>query len=297
MELINGSKIYAQAKSSLEADAIASTHFDEIFESLRTLSENNEDASKLVSIFNYFRPFGSNDSFLHEGTHDIKKFNELTTATKEKLKKKVARKYNIDFDKLEFWFLRFEGEDKLISLKTYLRDKLSNIEDININSLIECWMCLIMENASSKTKLISSEIMAGILFAKILEKNKFDTIITYIGLSDELSIDDEETLKMKYDDFISVSGYHFMIYNKIRTSYYEFCNTNKHLKKKEAIKEFVKSYSKNDEVLMIVTPLFIGVEAPRNAELINLMSKILVGYSCAKADVINRVRNVFGYEN
>ena len=40
LELINGNKIYAQAKSSLEADAIASTHFDEIFESLRTLSEN-----------------------------------------------------------------------------------------------------------------------------------------------------------------------------------------------------------------------------------------------------------------
>ena len=136
LELINGNKIYAQAKSSLEADAIASTHFDEIFESLRTLSVNNEDANKLISIFNYYRPFGSKDSFLHESTHDIKKFNDLTTATKEKLKKNVARKYNIDFDKLEFWFLRFEGEDKLISLKTYLRDKLSNIEDININSLI-----------------------------------------------------------------------------------------------------------------------------------------------------------------
>ena len=297
LELINGNKIYAQAKSSLESDAIASTHFDEIFESLRTLSENNEDASKLISVFNFFRPFGSNDSYLHEATHEIKKFNELTTITKEKLKKKVSEKYNIDFNKLEFWFLRFEGEDKLNSLKTYLRNKLFNIEDININSLIECWMCLIMENASSKTNLISSEIMAGILFAKIIEKNKFDTIIDYIGLSDELSIDDEETLKMKYDDFIEVSAYHFMIYNKIRTSYYGFCNKNRQLKKKEAMKEFIKIYSKENEILKIVSPLFDEFEPSRKSELINIMSQILVGYSCAKADVINKVREVFGYDN
>ena len=197
--LKNGDKVYGQAKSSLEADAIANTHFPEIIDSLRTLAKNNDDAKKLISIFNFYRPFGDRDSFAHESNYDIKSYNELTTKTKKKLKESIKGKYDIDFDKLEFWFFRFEGQNALTSLKSYIREKLSDIDSIghfNIDNLISCWILLIMENARNKKMMISSDVMVGNLFSKIIESSSgFESIIKFAGFENDIGFVDEELLK------------------------------------------------------------------------------------------------------
>lgn len=297
--LKNGDKVYGQAKSSLEADAIANTHFPEIIDSLRTLAKNNDDAKKLISIFNFYRPFGDRDSFAHESNYDIKSYNELTTETKKKLKESIKGKYDIDFDKLEFWFFRFEGQNALTSLKSYIREKLSDIDSIghfNIDNLISCWILLIMENARNKKMMISSDVMVGNLFSKIIESSSgFESIIKFAGFENDIGFVDEELLKEKFDNFIELSSLHFMLYNKTRTSFIEFRNANKTLNKNDARIAFINSFSENEEIKTAVKPVFSGYE--REGDLSNYMAKIFVAFACVKYEVISKVSEVFGYEN
>lgn len=299
LKLKNGDKIYGQAKSSLEPDRIAENHFDDIIESIRTLSENNDDAIKLISIFNYFKPLGVDDSFSHDRTNEIKKFADLTTATKEKLKNKIKDKYVIDFDKLEFWFLRFEGSDAMADLKTYLDRKLSLINELShfdSNELIKCWMFLIMDNARSKEKLVKSSEMAGTLFNNIIKSSGgFNAMLEYSGLKDVISYEEEDILNRKFNSFIEISSLNFMIYNKIRSSYYDFRNQHRDLPREEGRKKFVDEYSNNQEILKAISSLFEGYDNKNILE--SLMSKLLVSFICVKSEVIKKVSEVFGYEN
>lgn len=171
LELKNGKKIYAQAKSSLDADRIAASHFSEIKDALKSFENQSSDAEKLITIFNYHQPFGNNDKFFYGGGYDIKHFSDLTSKTKKKIISIIENELDIDFKKLEFWYLRFEGEEKHNSLKNYLHDFLnySGNFNVNVSSLTDCLLCLMMSNASSKEKMIPSELVAGVIFSILIK--------------------------------------------------------------------------------------------------------------------------------
>ena len=81
LKLSDGSSILAQAKSSLVPEQIQNEeHYTEIYKSLKTLSDksnNSIEIRKLISIFNYYKPFG-NDMLFDYTSYDKKGFNDLT---------------------------------------------------------------------------------------------------------------------------------------------------------------------------------------------------------------------------
>ena len=177
-------KIAAQAKSGLEQDSIVANHFKEISESIRTLSAN-DDANELISIFNFHKPLGDNDSFSHEQLLDKKSFNNLTTETQRLLKEKAKSKgLTIDFNKFKLWFLRFEGDNRISSIEEFLRRKLDSCNlsyGYSINDLMNQWLQIIQSNAADKQKLVETSVMCGTLFGKILSHVSFDKIVNLIG--------------------------------------------------------------------------------------------------------------------
>ena len=90
---------------------------------METLYENKDnDANKLISIFNYHNPFGEQPTF-NDTRHMVKTYTDLTSVLKEKIKNFCNNDQEM-LNKLEFWFLRFEDSSDHYS------DLISEVEKI-----------------------------------------------------------------------------------------------------------------------------------------------------------------------
>lgn len=288
-------KICAQAKSSLDQDLICGIHFDSIYESIRTLSANN-DSKELISVFNYHKPFGKDDSFANSQFIDKKSSSNLTKDVQEKLKDYAKNNgYSIDFEKLKFWFIRFEGDEPERGLKEYLKEKLLPISQkaiFSTDDLMEKWLLMIELNARDKKNNIGLDVMCGTLFGKILSATSMDRILELIDLKIDPCYENE--FESFFKDYFSNKSQSFRQYNIINADFTDFQNMKKP-NKNEMYRLFVDEYCLSDKIPNDITSYFNGYD--ERDELSLDMYKLFVAYVCYRKNVINSIRSIFEYED
>lgn len=293
--LKNNEKICSQAKSGLEQDSIVKYHFDEIIESIRTLSLN-DDAVQLISTFNFHKPLGDDNSFAHSLFLDKKTFNNLTSDVQKKIKDKSEEKgYVLNFDKFKLWFIRFEGEEPELGLKNYLCEKLHEIRPNNyfaVNNVMSQWLQIIQLNARDKTKNIDNDVICGTLFGKVLEDTNLSQIIGLVDI--ELDACYEEDFERFFKSYFSNNSQNFRTYNAIATDYLNYVNTIKPGKKNQ-YKTFVDAYCKKGNIPLEIVNYFKEYE-DRNQLSLDLY-KLFVAYVCYRKDLIKSIRRIFGYDD
>lgn len=288
-------KICAQAKSSLEQDAICAVHFDEIYKSIETLSVNG-DADRLISVFNYHKPFGTNDAFSNGQFIDKKSYDKLTSKAQAKLKKYVdSNGFCIDFKKLKFWFIRFEGDEPENGLKEYLKEKflpISNQTFFSMDELMEKWLFMIELNGRDKKKNIGLDVMCGTLFGKILSATPMQQIVELIDIEIEPCY--ENAFGAFFKEYFSNKSQSFRQYNIINADFKDFQNDTKP-NRKEMYKLFVDEYCTYDKVPLEIIGYFSDYDEKENLALD--MYKLFVAYVCYKKNIITAIRRIFDYED
>ncbi|MBQ7642115.1 MAG: hypothetical protein IJS83_06560 [Acholeplasmatales bacterium] len=288
-------KICAQAKSSLNQDIICQIHFESIYESIRTLSVNN-DADKLISVFNYHKPFGNNDSFSSNQFIDKKSYGNLTSKVQKKLSDYAKKEsYCIDFEKMKFWFIRFEGDEPENGLKDYLKLKLLPVSQksmFSMDDLMEKWLLMIQLNARDKKNNIGLDVMCGTLFGKILSGTSLEKILELIDIEIDPSYENE--FEVFFKDYFSNKSQSFRQYNIINADFVDFQN-NKKPKKQDMYKLFVDEYCTKDKIPTEIISYFNDYDDKENLSLD--MYKLFVAYVCYKKNIINSIRSIFDYED
>ena len=288
-------KICAQAKSSLNQDNICKIHFDSICESIRTLSANN-DADSLISVFNYHKPFGDDDSFSSSQFIDKKSYGNLTSNVQERLSDFAKNQsYCIDFKKMKFWFIRFEGDEPENGLKNYLKDKLLPVYGksmFSIDELMKKWLLMIELNARDKKNNIGLDVMCGTLFGKILLGTSLEKIIELIDI--EIDPCYEEDFRTFFLDYLAKRSQSFRPYTIINADFVDFQN-NKKPKKQDMYKLFVDEYCTKDTIPDEILTYFADYDDMENLSL--SMHKLFVAYVCYKKNIINVIRSIFDYED
>jgi hypothetical protein len=296
--LKNGQNIYAQAKSSLEPDPLyhlshLSTDIKDSMETLYINKDNN--ISKLISIFNYHNPFGQQPKF-NETRNTIRTYHDLTT----KLKKKIKEYCNNDeemLNKLEFWFLRFEGsKDPFDDITNIVDEYIKRIDSKNIytKDLITKWRAMMENNGRNKKELIDFNYIIGSIFSHILQNCiLFEDVI---GILNAGEIDNSNLEKMsqvfneKLRNLVS-----FEEYANVLGAYTKFKELNPTLLRDKNLlyKKFAEEHCQETD--LVTNILF---EYDNNPDLLAITYKraLLIAYSM-KSEVIRKVREVFDYEN
>lgn len=296
LHLKNGDQVFCQAKSGLESKSINLRHPREIIDSVNTLCANAAKAKCLIAISNYHNPFwDDNDSFGYHQKYDKKRFADLTELTKQKIRENLINGLQLEDEQLSFWFLRFEGEDRMIPLKDYVNDKLNSLKavsDLNTNDLVDYWLILVMENGSSKKKLISMNKLKGSLFERSV--NGFFSYQASKEATDDFDDDscDKELVFRRLNDLIDRHALNFDIYNTIRSDYVSWRNCDSNNKK---LNVFVEEYISKKGV-----PNYISVIFQNNDDSVCLskfMYSLFISFVIHKRDVITKVREIFGDEN
>lgn len=288
-------KIAAQAKSGLSQDSITDLHFEEIMESIRTLSLNN-DSKELISISNFHAPLGIDDSFSFTQFLDKKKFNNLTSKVGNRIKEKCNEKgYVIDFEKFKLWFIRFEGDSPELSVEHFLKTKLVDsqiLTDFSTNDLMNQWLQIIQLNARDKKNCIETDTMCGTLFGKILASTGIDRIMKIIRADIDPCYEDQISHFFKY--YFSKNSQNFRIYSDITFKFFDYVNKFKP-SVLEKYKNFVDFYCKEETIPNEIIEYFSNTDSKKELSL--TVYKLFVAYICYRKDVINSIRRAFNYED
>ena len=295
--LKDGSNIYAQAKSSLEADRLYNqSHLaTDIKDSLVTLYDNKDNCSKLISIFNYHNPFGEQPTF-NDTKNMVKLFHNLTSSLKTKISAYCKDDREM-LEKLEFWFLRFEDDnDPFIDITSIVDDAIRLVDNRNVHSkdLVEKWRCMMEINGRNKKDLIDVNYIIGSIFSHILANAiRFSDVCSILNLDD---IDFSANLKMSQlflEHFRKLIS--FEEYAKVLSAFSSFKENNPILNnnKNKLYTEFAESFcnSINSNVRM----MFEDDEEPDKLAI--SYQKIFTIACAMKGDVIRKIKEIFNYEN
>ncbi len=296
--LKDDTNIYAQAKSSLEPDPLYTlSHLStDIKDSMETLYENKDNnASKLISIFNYHNPFGQQPKF-DEINHTIRTYQDLTS----KLKKKIKEYCNNDeemLNKLEFWFLRFEdSKDPFIDLTNIVDEYIKRIDSRNIHTkdLITNWRAMMENNGRNKRELLDFNYIIGSIFNHVLINSiKFEEVYEIID-SGDIEYSSIEKMSQVFNEKLR-NLVSFEEYANVLSAYTKFKELNPTLLRGKNIlyKEFAEQHCL--EVDSITQTIFEDDNKPDTLTI--TYQKVLVIAYAMKSEVIRRVKEVFDYEN
>ncbi|WP_026391671.1 hypothetical protein [Haploplasma modicum] len=295
--LKDNTNVFAQAKSSLEPDRLYNeSHLStDIKDSLNTLYDNKDNATKLISIFNFHNPFGQQPKF-NETRSSIKKFEGLTTELKRKIGKYCHNDEKM-LKMLEFWFLRFEDDyNPFKDVEEIVNEYIKRIDAsyIYANELVTEWHMILANNARDKKKLIDFKYIIGSIFSHILKNSiRFDDVISII---DPMDIDISYISKMsqffneKIRNLVT-----FDEYAKVLSSYTVFRRENPILSRDANLlyNEFANYYCKTIDS-NVVKMFSDEIDATLLA---TTYQKALVISYAMKSDVIHRIKEVFNYED
>lgn len=296
--LKNDQNIYAQAKSSQESDPLYRlSHLStDIKDSMETLYENKDkNTNKLISIFNYHNPFGQQPTF-NETRNTVRTYQELTT----KLKQKIREYCNNDdemVNKLEFWFLRFEGSkepfDDVISI---VDEYIKRIDSryIYTSELITKWRAMMENNGRDKHELLDFNYIIGSIFSHVLQNSiRFEDVFDILG-NKEIDYSNFEKMSQLFNEKLR-NLVSFEEYANVLGIYTRFKELNPTLlrDKNMLYKRFAEEQCQVSD--SVTETLF---EDDINSDVLALTYKraLLVAYAM-KSEVFRKVREVFDYEN
>lgn len=292
--LRDDNNIYAQAKCSLNQDMIIKNHMNEIMESIRTLS-GQSNPKELISVFNFHKPLGDDNAFSHYQFLDKKSFNGITEEKQREIKENASKYgYVIEFDKLKFWFIRFEGDEPENALKEYLNGKLFKLKPnvfFSTDEIMEKWLNIIQLNARDKKNVIETDVMTGTLFGKILSASNFKSICEMIDI--EIDVCYEEEVESFFKDYFNKNSQNFRIYNDITYEFSNYVKANK-VKNNEAYKKFVDFFCNISIIPQDIKDFFCQYDEPDSISLD--VYKLFVAYVCYKRNVIQTIKGLFNYE-
>lgn len=292
--LNSGKTIFVQAKSSLNPDKIESeNHFETIKEALRTLEgRNSEEVERLLVLFNFFKPFGKEVTF-DPYSYDKKAYSDLTTNAKKMIDDYLEeKKYVIDKDKLGFWLLKFDGENKHSKLLEYFKEKFNIDHFNNYEKVLDKWRILLYDNGSQVKRYIEKELLAGAAFNEILSDEIDEDILDNLEI-DYYPGDIEEIIKPEYFSKIQKLTYRFSLCNKYTVSYLQFLKSPKCKKKgNERLYEFILDQSKEiPEDIGIFLDDINGNDEKRN------VYKLFLYSICIKYRKVKQICEVMGIDS
>lgn len=232
IELDNGKKIYAQAKSKQRPLDNNNDHSTKLNKALKTLSSKNKsDAEKLYYV-NNLEP-----NPLNSGTNE---FDEVTTLDYSELSENSKQKINAqlnslginDFEKDKFTILRipYYGNDKEQKQK-YIDRKIAQFlismdySESYSKSLMDIWQNEFLHNATIPNNEIyikKDDIIWTLVVVKLKNENNL------LEYKKDFGVDEEEFFQAveKYEEFIKYKEGHFSIVNEITYIYDEYIRKN-----------------------------------------------------------------------
>lgn len=296
--LKNDQNIYAQAKSSLESDPLYRlSHLStDIKDSMETLYENKDkNTNKLISIFNYHNPFGQQPTF-NQTRNTVRTYQELTT----KLKQKIREYCNNDdemVNKLEFWFLRFEGSKEPFDDVTSIVDEyIKRIDSryIYTNELITKWRAMMENNGRNKHELLDFNYVIGSIFSHVLQNSiRFEDVIDILD-NKEIDYSNFDKMSQLFNEKLR-NLVSFEEYANVLGIYTRFKELNPTLlrDKNMLYKRFAEEQC---QVSDSVTETLFEDDINPDELALTYKRALLVAYAM-KSEVIRKVREVFDYEN
>lgn len=240
--LKNGKTVFVQAKSSLSPDDIEKkSQFSKIKDSIRTLEgRDNTEVERLIILFNFFKPFGNSVTF-DPYAYDKKRYDDLTTEAKQMLDDVISdNHYVIDKNKLGFWLLKFDGENKHAKLLEFFKESFRIDNFYNYDNVLEKWRILLYDNGSQVKRYIEKELLAGAAFQEMLSDEISEELLDNLEI-EYFPGDIDEVVKPEYWKHIQKLTYRFSLCNKYTVRYLEFIKNNKqNLKGDARLYEYIK---------------------------------------------------------
>lgn len=292
----NNSIDYAQAKSSSSENEIFDlNHYAEIYKSIDTLSKkDHSNCCQSIIIFNYRNPFGDDRKDFYVGkNYSILKFENLPEKAKIKISKYVEnKKYNIDLNKLYFYFLSYEIGSEIDALKQRFNEKLSLIDyyaPSKSETILLKWKELLSQNGRVYKGSVDISTFMGVLFSQLLKDTMSIGEFSRIYNLDLPASSAQFAAELnRYFDRKSSS---ILVYCKIIGGLINFINENK-----------IKGYSLSESQIRYVESIS---EVPEDFSILFkdscvdklLLYKLFCCYVIEKQDQLTKIKEVFNYDN
>lgn len=231
IELEDGKKIYAQAKSEQNPIKSSNDHSTKLRKALKTLSSKNKsDAEKLYYINNLEpNPLNSNTNQFNDLT--ILDYSELSDDSKQKVDNQLSSLGVNDFQKDKFTILRipYYGNDKEQRQKQ-IDKKIAQFlisMDYSENyskNLMDIWQTEFLHNATvpnNEVYIEKNDIIWTLVVIKLKNENQLE-------FKKDYGIDEESFLLAteRYEEFINYKEGHFSIVNEILFLYSQYIEKN-----------------------------------------------------------------------
>lgn len=233
IELENGKKIYAQAKSEQNPLNNNSNHATKLNLALNTLSnKNKDDAEKLYYVNNLEpNPLNSKTNEFNELT--ILDYDELSNESKQKIDNQLLSLGINDFQKEKFTILKipYYGNDKdqrQKQIEKKIAEFLINIDysENYSKTLMDTWQTEFLHNATipnNEMYIDKDDVIWSLVVIKLKNENYL------LNYKDEYKVDEENFFQAieKYEEFINYKEGHFQIVNELSFLYDDYMKTNK----------------------------------------------------------------------
>jgi hypothetical protein len=290
--LKNDQRIFAQAKSSNDGNALYSDdHTSTITDSLKTLSHNKGNIRELISIFNFHKPFGNKMNFQMNNSY---RFSDLPSNVQDDLKRRTA-KFNLDFNKISFWLLQYEGVNKLIALEEETKQQLNGIyalSEFRVKDLIDNWAKIFSLNASTKEIYVDANVLCGVLFGNIAGQINVDKLLAFLEINDFVV---EETVSKIFKAYFSKRDLTYHQFNTISGDYITYLNdsTVKKTNTNQIIKNFIEEYCTLMNIPDYIKSLFSEYSEDSRQESEVTLFKVIVLFCIQKRDLMKKISEVF----
>jgi len=290
--LKNDQRIFAQAKSSNDGNALhIDDHTSTVVNSMKTLSKHQGNIRELISIFNFHKPFGSKMDVQMNNSY---RFSDLPTNVQDDLKNKTS-KFNLDFDKVSFWLLQYEGNDKLKALEEETRERLNGIYSLGsfrIKDLLDNWAKIFSLNASSKEVYVDANILCGVLFGNIAGQISVEKLLSTLEI-DDITI--EESISCTFKSYFEKRDLTFQQFNSISADFLTYLNNNpiRDFNKNQVIKSFINEYCVSKNIPTYISALFSEYPCDSKEEYKVTLFKVITLFCIQKKDLIKKISEVF----
>lgn len=232
IELENGKKIYAQAKSKQRPLDNNNDHSVKLNQALKTLSSKNKiDAEKLYYVNNLEpNPLNSGTNEFNELT--ILDYTELTESSKKKIDIQLDALGIKDFEKDKFTILKipYFGNDKDQRQK-HIDKKIAQFlismdySESYSKNLMDIWQTEFLHNATipnNEVYIKKDDIIWTLVVIKLKNENNL------LEYKKDFGVDEEEFFQAieKYEEFINYKEGHFSIVNEISYIYDDYIRKN-----------------------------------------------------------------------
>ncbi|MCI9585762.1 MAG: hypothetical protein HFH45_03925 [Bacilli bacterium] len=232
IELENGKKIYAQAKSKQNPLNDSTNHSTKLQKALKTLSNKNKDDAEKLYYVNNLEPDPLNSTRNEFDGLTILDYSELSNESKEKIDAQLSSLKIDDFQKDKFTILRipYYGNDQDQRQKQIDKKIAQFLISIDYSenyskNLLDIWQTEFFHNATipnNEVYIEKNNIIWSLVIIKLKNENKIQEYKKEFGVSEEQFFDAID----KYEKFINYKEGNFQIFNNISHLFEEYSKQN-----------------------------------------------------------------------